>query len=156
RRGRAMMPNRLRALTELGQSVWVDHLDRGRILSGQLRRHVTEDGLRGVTSNPTIFDKAISGGPSNAPPTRPPARAGKSPAEIFEALAVEDIQLAADELRPVFDRLDGRDGFVSLEVSPKLACDTAATITEARRLWRAVDRPNAMIKVPGTEPGLAA
>ncbi|HEX3758176.1 MAG TPA: transaldolase [Kofleriaceae bacterium] len=151
-----MTPNPLHALTELGQSVWIDHLARDAIVSGQLRRRIAEDDLRGVTSNPTIFDKAISGHPSYEAPIRTLAQRGKSPAEIFEAIAVEDVQLAADELRAVFDRLDGRDGFVSLEVSPRLAYETAGTIDEARRLWRAVDRPNVMIKVPATEPGLTA
>jgi transaldolase len=151
-----MNPNPLLALPELGQSIWIDHLDRGRISSGQLRRHIVEDGLRGVTSNPTIFDKAISSDPSYDAPIRALAQRGKPPAEIYEAISVEDIQLAADEFRRLFDMLDGRDGFVSLEVSPHLAYNTPGTIDEARRLWRAVDRPNVMIKVPGTEPGLAA
>jgi transaldolase len=146
--------NPLVAVAELGQSVWIDHLDRGRIASGQLRRLIAEDGLRGVTSNPTIFDKAISSDPIYDAPIR--ARKGRTPAEIYEAITIEDIQLAADEFRPVFDKLAGRDGFVSLEVSPRLAYDTAGTIDEARRLWNAVDRPNLMIKVPATRPGLAA
>jgi transaldolase len=146
--------NPLLELVEFGQSVWMDHLDRGRIASGELRRLITEDALRGVTSNPTIFEKAISGDPVYDAPIR--AHRGKSPTEIYEAITVEDIQLAADEFRPVFDRLEGRDGFVSLEVSPRLAYDTGATIDEARRLWRAVARPNVMIKVPATKPGLAA
>jgi transaldolase len=146
--------NPLLKLVELGQSVWIDHLDRGRIASGDLHRLITDDGLRGVTSNPTIFDKAISSDPIYDVPIH--AHRGKAPAEIYEAITVEDIQLAADELRPVFDRLERRDGFVSLEVSPRLAYDTGATIDEARRLWRAVARPNAMIKVPATTPGLAA
>ncbi len=150
-----MTPNRLLAVVELGQSIWIDDLDRARIASGELRRHIVEDGLRGVTSNPTIFDKAITG-PSYDAPIRVLALRDQGPAEIYEALAVEDIQLAADELRRLFDLLDGRDGFVSLEVSPHLAYDTPGTVDEARRLWRSVDRPNAMIKVPGTEPGLAA
>jgi transaldolase len=150
-----MTPNRLLALSELGQSIWIDDLDRERIASGELRRRIVEDGLRGVTSNPTIFDKAIAG-PSYDPAIRALALRGVPPAEIYEALAVEDIQLAADELRRLFDLLDGRDGFVSLEVSPHLAGDVLSTVDEARRLWRAVDRPNAMIKVPGTESGVAA
>jgi len=150
-----MTPNRLLTLSELGQSIWIDDLDRGRITSGELRRRIVEDGLRGVTSNPTIFDKAIAG-PSYDPAIRALALRGVPPAEIYEALAIEDIQLAADELRRLFDLLDGRDGFVSLEVSPHLANDALGTVDEARRLWRAVDRPNAMIKVPGTESGVAA
>jgi transaldolase len=150
-----MTSNHLLALVELGQSIWVDDLDRTHIASGELRRRILEDGLRGVTSNPTIFDKALSE-PIYDAPIRGLAQRGKPPAEIYEAIAVEDIQLAADEFRRTFDRLDGRDGLVSLEVSPHLAYDTAGTIDEARRLWRAVDRPNVMIKVPATEPGLAA
>ncbi len=151
-----MNPNPLLALTELGHSVWIDHLDRSRIASGQVRRHIVEDGLRGMTSNPTIFEKSISSDRSYDAPIRTLALRGKTAVEIYEAITVEDIQLAAAEFRGVFDALDGRDGFVSLEVSPRLAYDTRGTIDEARRLWRAVDRPNVMIKVPATKPGLAA
>jgi transaldolase len=153
------MPNRnpLLVLADLGQSVWIDHLDRGRIDAGELRRRIADDGLRGITSNPTIFEKAI-GGDSAAyeRSIRELASRGKTPAEIYEALTVEDIRRAADDFAALHARLDRRDGFVSLEVSPRLAYDTNGTIDEARRLWRAVGRPNAMIKVPATEPGLAA
>lgn len=151
-----MNENPLLALTELGQSLWIDHLDRGRIASGEVRAHIFHDGLRGMTSNPTIFEKSISGSRSYDAPIRTLAQRGRSPAEIYDAITIEDIQLAADEFRGLFDGLDQRDGFVSLEVSPHLAYDTRATIDEARRLWRAVDRPNVMIKVPATKAGLPA
>jgi len=151
-----MNPNPLLGVTEFGQSIWMDHIDRAQIKSGRLRAQIREDGLRGMTSNPTIFEKAVASDREYDGQIRALASRGTRPAEIYEALAVEDIQLAADEFRPVFDELDQRDGFVSLEVSPHLAYDTVATIDEARRLWQAVDRPNAMIKVPATAPGLAA
>jgi transaldolase len=151
-----MNQNPLLALTELGQSIWIDHLDRGRIMSGEVRTHIRQDGLRGMTSNPTIFEQSISASRAYDAPIRALAQRGGSPAEIYDAITIEDIQLAADEFRPLFDGLDQRDGFVSLEVSPHLAYDTRATIEEARRLWRAVDRPNAMIKVPATQAGLPA
>ena len=151
-----MKPNPLVDLTRLGQSIWIDYLDRGRVASGQLERQIKEDGLRGVTSNPSIFEKAITGDRSYDEIIDGLAQKGATPEEIYQAITTEDIQLAADVLRPLFDRLDGRDGFVSLEVSPRLAHDTSGTIAEARRLWAAVDRPNAMIKVPATRAGLPA
>lgn len=151
-----MKPNPLVDLTKLGQSIWIDYLDRGRVASGQLERQIKEDGLRGVTSNPSIFEKAITGDRSYDEIIDGLAQKGATPEEIYQAITTEDIQLAADVLRPLFDRLDGRDGFVSLEVSPRLAHDTSGTIAEARRLWAAVDRPNAMIKVPATRAGLPA
>lgn len=152
----ARRENPLRALTDLGQSIWIDHLDRTSITSGAVQRHIEEDGVSGMTSNPSIFEKAITGDHAYDGTIRALALHGKSSEEIYEAVTVEDIQLAADALRPVFDRRDGTDGFVSLEVSPRLAYDTRATIAEARRLWAAVDRPNAMIKVPATREGLPA
>jgi transaldolase/glucose-6-phosphate isomerase len=151
-----MTDNPLRTLAELGQSVWLDYLDRGRVLSGEVRRFIDEDGLRGMTSNPTIFEKAITGDRAYAEPIDALARGGKTAAEILDIITIEDIQLAADEFRATFDRLDRRDGFVSLEVGPQLANDTRGTIDEARRLWRAVGRPNVMIKVPGTAAGVPA
>ncbi|MGH9886748.1 MAG: transaldolase [bacterium] len=151
-----MNQNPLLALTELGQSIWIDHLDRGRIASGEVRDHIRDDGLRGMTSNPTIFEESISSSHAYDAPIQALARHGSSPAEIYDAITIEDIQLAADEFRGVFDGLDQRDGFVSLEVPPQLAYDTAATIAEARRLWAAVARPNAMIKVPATRAGVPA
>lgn len=151
-----MNQNPLLALSELGQSIWIDDLDRSRITSGELCAHIRNNGLRGMTSNPTIFEQSISGSRDYDAPIRALALRGRSPVEIYDAITVEDIQLAADEFRGLFDGLDQRDGFVSLEVSPRLADDTRATIDEARRLWRAVDRPNAMIKVPATRAGLPA
>jgi transaldolase len=150
-----MKTNPLLELTELGQSIWIDYLDRGQIASGQLQRHIDEDGLRGVTTNPSIFEKAMTGG-LYWPAIDDLARQGSSIADIYEGITTRDVQLAADLFRPSFDRLDGRDGYVSLEVSPHLAQDTNGTIAEARRLWAAVNRPNAMIKVPATKAGLPA
>ncbi len=149
--------NLLKRLHELGQAVWLDFLDRDFLAEGGLRRLIDEDGATGVTSNPSIFEKAM--GHSDAYDAGFVALLGKGDAgvqQLYEDAAVTDIRHAADDLRPVYDRLDGRDGYVSLEVSPYLANDSAATIAEARRLWRAVDRPNLMIKVPGTEAGVPA
>ena len=151
-----MTTNPVLELTKLGQSIWIDHLDRGRILSGQLKQRIEVDGLRGMTSNPSIFEKAMRGDRAYDASIDELARAGSRAADIYEAITTQDIQLAADVFRPTFDRLDGRDGFVGLEVSPHLAHDTNGTIAEARRLWAAVDRPNAMIKVPATKAGLPA
>ena len=150
--------NPLRELQRYGQSVWLDYIRRSLITGGELERLVREDGLRGVTSNPTIFDKAISGSSDYDDAI---GRAIDNDPDIsekllFEAIAVEDIQLAADILRPVYDETDGRDGFVSMEVSPLLAHDTKATIEEAHRLWKRVSRPNLMIKVPATREGIPA
>src|SRR6185312_5555287 len=152
----AAAPNPLLELARLGQSVWIDYLDRNRIKSGEIRRYIEEDGLRGVTSNPTIFEKAIIGAAAYEEPVRALAAVGKSAADIYESIVTRDVQIAADELRGVFDQLDGRDGFVSLEVSPLLAFDTDGTLAEARRLWAAVNRPNLMIKVPATTAGIPA
>ncbi len=145
----------LHRLQALGQSIWLDNISRGLIHSGELQRLVNE-GLLGVTSNPTIFEKAITGSADYDAQLVTLAGQGHSPAEIFEALAVQDIRAAADVLRPLYERLDGVDGYVSLEVSPRLAYDTEGTIAEAERLWHAVDRPNVLIKIPATEAGLPA
>src|SRR5215813_3947068 len=126
-----MPENPLLALTELGQSIWIDYLDRTRLVSGQVRRYIEQDGLRGMTSNPTIFESAITGDRIYDAQIRELALRGKTPSEIFEAITIEDIQRATDEFRPLFERLDHRDGFVSLEVSPHLADDTRGTIAEA-------------------------
>jgi transaldolase/glucose-6-phosphate isomerase len=149
-----MAANPLLELQRHGQSVWQDYIRRKQTLSGELKRLIDEDGLRGQTSNPTYFEKAISGSRDYEDALRALVHEGKSVGEIYEALAVEDIQAAADLFRPVYDSLDGADGFVSLEVSPDLAHDTQATVEEARRLFAAVDRPNVMIKVPGTPAGM--
>jgi transaldolase / glucose-6-phosphate isomerase len=149
--------NPVKALEQHGQAVWLDFLARGFIAKGDLKRLIDEDGVKGVTSNPSIFEKAIgSSDEYDAPIGKALKRGDRSVAALFEALAVEDIQHAADVLRPVYDRFDGNDGFVSLEVSPYLATDTKGTIAEAKNLWKEVDRKNLMIKVPATDEGLPA
>jgi transaldolase/glucose-6-phosphate isomerase len=148
--------NALLNLITYGQSYWLDNLTRRKITSGELNRRVTEQGLRGVTSNPAIFDKAISGGEDYDAQIQQLVAEGCEVHEIYERLVVTDIQDACDILRPVYDACDGEDGFVSLEVSPHLVHDSAATQAEARRLWHAVDRPNVCIKIPGTPAGLPA
>ena len=150
-----MSINPLEEARRLGQGVWLDYLRRGLIGSGELAGLI-EAGLSGVTSNPTIFEKAIAGSRDYDEQLRALIAEGREVEAIFEGLAVEDIRAAADLLAPVYDRAEGRDGFVSLEVSPRLAHDTAGTIEAARRLWRAVGRPNVMIKVPATAAGVPA
>jgi transaldolase / glucose-6-phosphate isomerase len=145
----------MQALLDLGQSVWLDYLRRGMFRSGELQSLI-DDGLRGMTSNPTIFEHAIGGSGDYDEELRTLAPSGMSDLEIFERLAVEDVRQAADLFRPVYDATAGQDGFVSLEVSPTLARDTEKTIAEARRLWAEVDRPNLMVKVPGTKEGWPA
>jgi len=151
-----MSTNPLIELTKLGQSIWHDSIDRKLITSGALKRLIDEDGLSGITSNPAIFEKAITGSDLYDNQFTDLVEKGKSPQEIYEALAVTDIQSAADVLANVYDRAGGKDGFVSLECNPQLANETAATIEETRRLWKLVDRKNAMIKIPGTEAGIPA
>ncbi|MGJ5024898.1 bifunctional transaldolase/phosoglucose isomerase [Bradyrhizobium sp. SZCCHNS3002] len=149
--------NPVKALEEHGQAVWLDFLARGFVARGDLKRLIDEDGVKGVTSNPAIFEKAIGSSDEYDAPIAAALKNGdRSPTQLFEAVAVEDIQNAADVLRPVYDRFDGNDGFVSLEVSPYLAMDSKATITEAEQLWKAVDRRNLMIKVPATDACLPA
>src|ERR1019366_2519226 len=143
-------------LHELGQSVWLDQLSRTLVTTGGLKRLIDEDGLRGVTSNPTIFQKAISGSQDYAEQLEKLARAGSHVSHIYEELVLQDIGNAADVLRSVYDANDGADGFISLEVSPLLANDTKATIEEAKRLFTHLNRPNVMIKVPATPAGLPA
>jgi len=152
-----MMANRLQALEAEGQAVWLDFLDRGFLAEGGLKRLIEEDGVTGVTSNPSIFEKAIGHGREYDSDIRALLDEGEpSLTGIYEHLAITDIQAAADALRPVYDRLNGADGFASIEVSPFLAGSTQGTIDEARRLWAAVDRPNLMVKVPGTREGVPA
>ena len=151
-----MKMNPLLKLESLGQSIWLDSISRPMLTSGELRRLIEEDGLSGVTSNPAIFEKAIAETNDYDGDIRVLAREGKGVDEIYQNLVVRDIRLAADQLRPLYDRLDGRDGFVSLEVSPHLAHDAKKTVDEAHRLWGAVDRPNVFIKIPATIEGLAA
>jgi transaldolase len=148
--------NPLLKLESYRQSIWMDFIRRGTITSGELQRFIEEDGVSGVTSNPSIFEKAIAESHDYDEAIRLMAMEGKSIDEIYQALTVEDIQHTADLFRPTYERLEGRDGFVSLEVSPHLAHDTSATIAEARRLWSRVNRPNLMIKVPATRAGIPA
>ncbi len=150
------MSNPLVQLGHLGQSPWYDFITRDLVRSGELARLIRDDGLKGMTSNPTIFERAIGGSTLYDEELRQHAAEGHSAAEIFEALAVADVREACDIFRPVFDRAGNGDGTVSLEVSPTLAHDTEGTVREAERLWHAVDRPNVMIKIPGTKAGLPA
>ncbi|MHC4042357.1 bifunctional transaldolase/phosoglucose isomerase [Bradyrhizobium sp. 23AC] len=149
--------NPVKELEKHGQAVWLDFLARGFIAKGDLKRLIETDGVKGVTSNPSIFEKAIgSSDEYDAPIGKALKRGDRTVADLFEAVAIEDIQNAADVLRPVYDRLKGGDGYVSLEVSPYLAMDTSGTVTEARRLWKDVGRKNLMVKVPATPEGLPA
>lgn len=149
--------NPLKALNEHGQSVWLDFIQRKLLTGGELRRLVDEDGLKGVTSNPAIFEKAIADSDDyDDLIARMGGDGSAEPKAVYEAIATRDIQEAADVLRTVYDETDGRDGYVSLEVSPYLAHDTEATVAEARRLWNTVARDNLMIKVPGTPAGVPA
>lgn len=142
-------------LAELGQSIWYDYITRELVTGGELDALI-HDGLRGMTSNPTIFEKAIAGSELYDRELRELVDQGKGAAEVFDALAIEDVRDACDHFRPTFDALGNGDGTVSHEVAPDLANDTARTLAEARRLWEAVDRPNVMIKIPGTAAGLPA
>ena len=150
------MANPLVQLARYGQSFWLDNISRDLISSGRLSRLIEEDGLKGMTSNPAIFEKAIMGSTDYDDDIGLLAAQGRNAVEIYEALAVADIRQAADRLSAVYDATDGADGYVSLEVSPELADDTAGTIAEARRLWEEVDRRNVMIKVPATRAGIPA
>jgi transaldolase len=151
-----MSSNPLKAVKALGQAVWLDSIRRGHLQSGELAGMVRDDGISGETSNPAIFEKAIAGSSDYDDAIAELLAQGKGALEVYETLAVEDVQMAADVFRPVYDESGGADGFVSLEVSPHLAFDTAGTVAEARRLWSKVDRPNLMIKIPATPPGLPA
>jgi transaldolase / glucose-6-phosphate isomerase len=149
--------NPVKALENHGQAVWLDFLARGFVAKGDLKKLIDSDGVKGVTSNPSIFEKAIGSSDEYDAPLGKALKTGDRPvADLFEQLAIEDIQHAADVLRPVYDALDGKDGFVSLEVSPYLAMDTKGTISEAERLWKHVKRKNLMVKVPATPEGLPA
>src|ERR1700761_3036308 len=149
--------NPVKALENHGQAVWLDFLARGLVAKGDLKKLIETDGGKGVTSNPSIFEKAIGSSDEYDEPIGKALKKGdRRVAELFENLAIEDIQHAADVLRPVYDRLKGEDGFVSLEVSPYLAMDTKGTIAEAERLWKDVRRKNLMVKVPATPEGLPA
>ena len=148
--------NTLIELQGCGQSVWLDNISKAILDSGELKKLIDEDGLRGVTSNPTIFEKAINGSQDYDSALSQLARKGRTVDEIYEALVIDDIQRATDLFQPLFRASKGLDGYVSLEVSPKLANETQRTLEEARRLWAKVDRANVMIKVPATPAGIPA
>lgn len=148
--------NSLIEIQKLGQSIWLDYMRRDLITSGEMKRLIEEDGVSGITSNPTIFDKAISAGDQYDATIDRILRQNPQtdPATLFEQIEVEDIRMAADVLRPTYEKTSGNDGFVSIEVNPRLACDTSGSISEARRLWNEVGRPNLMVKIPATCEGL--
>src|SRR3954463_1277855 len=147
---------RLAALTSLGTSVWLDQIRRSLIEGGELQRLIDEDSLRGGTSDPSIFERAGVGSGAYDDELREMAGQGLGPREIYENIAIRDVQMAADMLRPLYDETEGYDGYVSLEVMPDLAHDTDATLAQAREYWQRVDRPNVMIKIPGTAEGVPA
>src|SRR5580658_3934495 len=154
---RSSAQNPLKTLTNYGQSVWLDYIRRSLITTGELKRLIDEDGLRGVTSNPAIFEKAITGSTDYSDTLQAlQKRKDLDAMALFEHLAIPDIQSATDVFRSVYQQTNFRDGYVSLEVSPFLAHDTQATIAEARRLWKAVGRDNLMVKVPATPEGIPA
>jgi transaldolase/transaldolase/glucose-6-phosphate isomerase len=151
-----MTPSRIRTIGDFGQSIWLDFFDRKIMDTGALKRLIEDDGISGVTVNPSIFEKAIDSSTDYDEDIAALAKEKGSNDDIFFSLAVKDIQRAADLLSPVYERSKGKDGFVSLEVSPHLADDTAGTVRQARELWKAVGRKNVMIKIPGTDAGLPA
>jgi len=150
------MTNPLFQLKALGQSVWYDNIDRSQLASGQFQRLLDEDGVVGVTANPTIFEKSISAGHAYDEQMNELIKEGKDTNDIYEALVIQDIRTVADKLRPIYEQVNRQDGFVSLEVSPDLAHDTEGSLSEARRFWKMVDRPNLMIKIPATPAGIPA
>jgi transaldolase len=147
-----MADNRIKQLLDLGQSVWQDDISREMLRNGEIQRRIDE-GVRGLTSNPTIFEKAIAGGTAYDDQVARLLREGRDAAAIFEALSVADIQQACDLFRPIYDASDGHDGFVSIEVTPGAARDADRTRREAKRLWDEVGRPNLLVKIPGTAEG---
>ena len=148
--------NPLLELKPLGQSIWLDNIRRSHILSGDLEKLIDEDGISGETSNPSIFEKAIAGSNDYADAIQKMISQGKGAFEIYDALSIEDVRMACDVFRPIYDTTQGADGFFSIEVSPKIAHDTDTTISEAKRIFKAVNRPNVMIKIPGTKEGIPA
>jgi transaldolase len=154
--GASMNANPLKTLGMFGQSLWLDYIRRDLITSGQLRRLIQEDGLQGMTSNPSIFEKAIIDSHEYDEDIRTMALEGQGVNAIYEALSQCDVQSAADEFRPVYDKTACNDGYVSLEVTPHLAHDTNGTVEEAHRLWKTLARPNVFIKIPATTEGLSA
>jgi transaldolase len=151
-----MKENLLKKLETLGQSIWIDYIRRELIVSGELRRLVEKDGLRGLTSNPSIFEKAIAESHIYDYDIHNLSLQKKDVKAIYETLSQLDVQNAADEFRNLYEKTDGKNGYVSLEVNPHLAHDTKGTIEEARRLWKALNRPNVLIKVPATSDCLPA
>jgi transaldolase len=150
------MTNPLVELQKQGQSVWYDNIDRSQLASGQFKSMLDADGILGVTANPTIFEKSISAGHAYDAQMTQLIKEGKSTNEIYENVVITDIRTVADLLRPIYEQTQGKDGYVSLEVSPVLANDTAGTIAEAKRFWGMVERPNLMIKIPATPAGVPA
>ena len=148
--------NPILELQSLGQSIWFDHIRRGMLVSGELKALIDAGEIRGVTSNPTIFEKAIGSGTDYDEAMARLVKDGLDAAAVFDALAIEDIQTTTDLFRPVYEESDGGDGYVSIEVNPLLANDTISTISEAKRLWEAVDRPNLLVKIPATQEGVPA
>ncbi|HXD22766.1 MAG TPA: transaldolase, partial [Gemmatimonadaceae bacterium] len=149
------MTNPLQTLHAAGQSIWLDYIDRTMLHNGELARRLRDDSLSGMTSNPTIFEKALAQGTAYDAQLKD-AAGDRTAWEMFELVETDDVRTACDIFRPVYDAAKGRDGFVSIEVSPGSAHDSAATIAEAHRLWKTVARPNVMIKVPGTAEGAVA
>jgi len=149
-----MKDNPLKTVGTLGQSIWLDYIRRDLIESGDLQKLIDDDGLRGMTSNPTIFEEGIASGRGYDDEITALAKAGKSINEIYESITQNDVRKAADAFRPLYDSTEGRDGYVSLEVNPHLAHNSQGTMDEARRLWAALDRPNVLIKIPATSEGL--
>jgi transaldolase len=156
RKGKEILTNPLLKAQEYGQSIWLDYIRRDLLVSGELKRLIEEDGLRGITVNPTILDEAIESSEDYDQEIHKLAQMGAKPNEIYERIAIEDVRMAADYFLPLYKKTNGEHGFVSLEVSPHLAYDTGGTIKEAARFWKELDRPNVMIKVPGTKEGLEA
>src|SRR5689334_19888886 len=152
----ATVNERLAAITAAGTSIWLDQIRRSMTRGGELERLVREESLRGQTSNPAIFEKAILGAEDYDGQIEQLAHEGADARSIYQAIAIQDVQDAADVLRSVYDESDGYDGYVSLEVDPDLAFDTQRTMEQAREYWGRVDRPNLMIKIPGTDEGLPA
>ena len=148
--------NPIERVRALGQSFWLDYIRRDLLESGELQGLIADGLVQGMTSNPTIFEQAIAQGNLYSPSIRPLAQAGWSADDILDTLTLDDIRAAADLFRPLYESTSGRDGFVSIEVSPLLANDTEATAAEARRLWSAVNRPNVMVKIPATAEGIPA
>lgn len=154
--GPAQSANPLKSLLQYGQSPWMDYIRRDLLTSGDLKKYIDNDGLRGMTSNPAIFEKAIVGSNLYADILTSPEARNLSPKGVFDKIAIRDVQEACDIFKPIYSQTNGRDGYVSHEVSPDLANDTRATIEEARRLWKLVNRPNVMIKIPATPEGIPA